>query len=412
MVCCIVVIFLGATQSSAQFKTVFWDDFESGVFPDTLDKIGAKANESIHVLRYTQIRNYQKILTGAAKTECGEGCLVFQITPNSRYLRVVSKSKFDRKNMGENTTAIVQADLFLKRLSEPMSGLAVLATQINPETPQVIDRMYRLGVDGKGFIYFSYWNKNDPQLNEKSEDYPREDMNRYNLKIPGWHRFRMAFKSQGKIHCYVDGVETSFSPITETSLDTLQMGVMVASSSTTAVDTCITDNLSIQVADEDIPLPISPWRDEYNPHTANPLAEDFPVSNAPNPLAVGIPQLAQSTQSVPLSWFKTVPEAVQSNTQRLSYLVLYYSPYAKANMELDRIISTDMAVREYLRHFVLVSVDVNQLGGGALAQKFGVFRFPCFMQINTKGDEVSRSIFKSGMKWDDVHQQLNQVARN
>jgi hypothetical protein len=389
-----ILIFLSASNAPAQYKTLAWENFEYGVFPESMEKIGGSIEDAISVMRYSQLQDYEAIISGAARTECGQGCLVFKVQPLARYLRVISKNKLDRKAMGERSLAIVQADFYIRKLSEPMVGMAVLATEINPASPKLINRLYRLGVNNKGEIYFSFYDGTDPQIQQKAEDYPREDMSRYRLKIPGWHRFRMVFKSQGKIHCYVDGAETSFSPVTETSLQTLQMGIMIASSSNTAVDTCITDNLSIQVSEEDIPLPLSPWKENYSPSTNNPLSVD----------------ISQQSQSQPgdLPWFTTVEEALQFNSKKgLPYLVLFYSPLARANTELNMIISSNLATRDYFRQFVLVSIDVNQLGGGSLAQKMSVFKFPCFIMINFSGQETSRAIFTSGMTWPEVYQQLN-----
>jgi hypothetical protein len=70
-------------------------------------------------------------------------------------------------------------------------------------------------------------------------------------------------------------------------------------------------------------------------------------------------------------------------------------------------ISSDLSARNFLRQFVLVCIDVNQLGGGVLAQKLNVFKVPCFAMFDFNGNELARVYFQDDMKWQDIQKALN-----
>jgi len=108
-----------------------------------------------------------------------------------------------------------------------------------------------------------------------------------------------------------------------------------------------------------------------------------------------------------LKWYTNADMAVKSNLEtRLPYLVLFYSPFARANNDLNRIITTDLAARKYLSRFVLVCIDVNQLRGGTTAQTFGIFKVPCFLMLDYNGNKISRVYFKENMSWNNIQQKL------
>jgi hypothetical protein len=383
-------LFLSSSGLSQQYNVFIWENFESEVFPNTLAKYGKGSEENVFATRYDALNGFSGVQDGIAKTECGKCGLYFLATPSGRYLRVVSTNKLDRLALSENASAIVQADFFIRELSANMLGVALVAAQINPQTPTVVDRFYRLGINNLGEIYFSRY---DSQIEDHTANYAREKVDAYQLKVPGWHRFQMVFKGQEKIFCYIDGKETSFSPVTDSVLTSLQMGIMVASSMKESFHDCIIDNLSIQLADEEVPLPRSPWKQTYSQTIQRPLfLYEYQSSEPP-----------QSD----LKWFTTAEEAVQFNIgKNLPYLVLFYSPFARANASLERILLNDEAARTFLTKYILVSVDVNQLGGGSLAKQMGVFKCPCFILLDPAGNEISRITYKDSMSWKDIQSTL------
>lgn len=391
-----IFYFLLSSNIYAQYKIFAWENFEGDKLSDSLTKFGKGAEENIYIAKYYQITGFPNVLEGIAKTECGMGCMFIRTQPSARYLRVVSSDKLDRSRLKDVGTAIVQADFYIKEISADMVGVALVATEIDPNTPTILNRFYRLGISDNGDIYFSFFDGLDPQNEEKLKNFPRENINNYQLKIPGWHRFQMVFRGQKNIHCYLDGKETSFSPIPESTLKSLQMGVMTASKSTTNSYITLVDNLSIQIADEEQPLPISPWRKDYSPTSNNPLSSSD-MSN----------MQSSSNTNKNIIWYRTSDDAVAANAQKkMPYLILFYSPFAKANAFLEKIFQTDKSAQSFLQNYILVSIDVNQLGGGSLAETMKVYKFPFFVILNSNGQELSRAIFTKEMNWEELSQKL------
>lgn len=375
-----------------QYKIFAWENFDTTVFPTSLAKYGKGCEESVSVVLYSQFNLDDILLEGTAKTECGKGGLFVQSNPSARYLRVVSKNKLDRASI--NGKAIIQADFYIKERSPQMLGIALLATEIDSSTPDIISAFYRLGINQMGEIYFSYY---DSRMEQKVTNYYKDDMSHYQLNTPGWHRFQMVFLGPDTIYCFVDGIQSSYSPIKEGTLKNLQMGVMVASQPN-QVSNGFIDNLSIQVADEDLPLPSSPWRKNGSKTTPSPFESHIPH----------VPAVSTSD----LHWYTTPEEAVQSNIQhKRPYLILFYSPFVKSNSNLNQIITSDISAQNYLKQFVLVCVDVNQLGGGALAQSFKIYKVPCFFMLNYEGNEMARSYYITDTDWTKIYQELQKGRR-
>ena len=386
----LVFIFIGALLFPvyAQYKIYTWENFESGVFPSNLYKSGEGSNNNVYVKSYEQLKDTM-LGESRARNECGRYGLFFNAGPESQYLRVVSREKLDRASLGKTRKAIVQADFYFKERTPQPLGIAVLAAEIDPRTPDVVSSFYRFGLNNFNELYFSYL---DGRKDQEPIKYIREDMNKYKLEIPGWHRFQMVFQENNKIYCYIDGMELNFSPVEEDSLKTLQMGVMIAAQPK-QVANCLMDNLSIQVAEENLPLPQSPWAKT--------------TSGRPSPFDTQVPHIP-SASLTDLNWFTTSEAAVESNLQKkLPYLVLFYSPFTTANASLNQIMSSDLSARNFLKQFVLVYIDVNQLGGGSLAQKLDIFKVPCFVLLDFSGKEITRVYFESDMSWLDIQKALN-----
>lgn len=387
------ILFIFHSPLFAQYKVYTWENFENGAFPTSLLFYGDSNINNVFLVRYEQLPNSAQIMEGIAKSECGNYGLCFKTGPSSRYLRVVGNNILKRDLLQDQYKAIVQADFYLQKPSEEMVGMALLAAEISPLHTGKITTYYRLGINRLGQIYFSFI---DNRIQERPLYYVKDEVKRFKLKTPGWHRFQMVFQGQSAIRCYVNGTEADFSPITETSLKTIGMGVMVAAQPNQTMISVI-DNLSIQLAEEDLPLPDSPWVEEeiINNSPFRNQVSHIPASTMPD-----------------LYWHRSSEQAVQSNLQlKKPYLVLFFSPFVKTNASLNQIITSDLGARNYLKQFVLVCVDVNQLGGGTLAQKFGIFKLPCIMTLDFNGNEISRVYFTDEMDWKTVEQKLNVVKK-
>lgn len=385
----IAIFFLLSFSLYAQYKVYTWENFEEGTFPPTLHLYGDANLANVFPFRYEQLPNLIAIFEGNAKSECGRYGLCLKTGSGSRYLRVIGENILKRDLLQEHHKAIIQADFYMQNPSQDMVGMALLAAEILPSQSGKITTYYRLGINRLGQVYFSYI---DGRIQERPLMYVKQESPGLKLKTPGWHRFQMVFQGQSKIKCFVDAKETDFSPLSENSLKTIGMGVMISGQPNPTVISII-DNLSIQLAEEDIPLPNSPWDDSESANNHSLFK-----NQAPHIPAATFPDLF---------WHNTAEEAVQANAQiKKPYLVLFFSPFVKANSSLNQIINSDISARNFFKQYVLVAIDVNQLAGGALAQKCGVFKLPCFVTMDFNGMETSRLYFKEDMEWKTIENNL------
>lgn len=405
----VVVCLLLASHAFAQYKVFCWDNFENGSFPQTLKKIHDANDKNVQVISYDSLLSnpkYSKIQDGIARTECGRYGLYFTIPkadvepkPNGVFLSIVSDIILDRKTLKNGGKAIIQADFFMPeepRIAKPAAasssipGIAVLG--VGGINPHLFDKwaIYRVGMSPTYQVFFSFL---DASKGAAPILYHVDKLENMKLQVTGWHRFQIVFQGSDVIGGYVDGVKTSFSPINEGSITSLRMGLMISSSSK-ADKECIIDNLSIQIADENLPLPTSPW-----------MVADI-GANSQKTVSQGFqkPDFSDSN----LRWFLTPEDAVQYNKgKNLPYLILFYSPLAKTHKTIEAMINADSNFQRFLKNYVLTRLDVNQLNGGKVAEYYGIFRVPCFVALDSNGNKKSMIIFKENMKQDEIINQIN-----
>jgi hypothetical protein len=184
---------------------------------------------------------------------------------------------------------------------------------------------------------------------------------------------------QDQIYCAIDGQMTNFSPITEATHRHLNAGLMVTENPNQQNTMAVIDNLSIQWTPQDVPLPDSPWQ------VLDPRIAETPLDNG-------------------LLWETNPSRAWNlSSTQSRPLLVLFYAPRINPFQYLLSIYPDNEEAREVLNQFVLLKIDANQLAGGALAERFKIFRLPTLVLLNPDGSEKSRiEILNGQTKWDDV----------
>ena len=77
--------------------------------------------------------------------------------------------------------------------------------------------------------------------------------------------------------------------------------------------------------------------------------------------------------------------------------------------KLDSIFDANPSAQVLLKQFNLLRVDVNQLSGGKLAEKFKVFKIPCMIVLNENAAELVRVSWTKTSTWDAVAPQLQTV---
>ena len=379
---CIMVFGLLCMNAAARYEVFSWNNFDGGDFPGELQRTHQANEQNTRVIDYSSGDAPQGISAGVAQSECGKYGLKLETGVDQRFLKVTNSSTLDRSLLGSRGKALYQADFYLSENSPttPYSQ-AVLAVHQSENEEGSSFSFYRFGILKGERIFFSYTNNSPQPL-----IYEQARIDQLNLKKPGWHRFQIIFDGQEKIICAVDGNPVEFSPVMEGSLDTLKAGIMVTAEDN-ETDICYADNLSIQWTQSDDPVPVSPWDDSQQEGGA------FASSQAVN---------LQQTQ---LNWTNN-PEAAwnEARSSGKPLLVIFYSRRARPWNRLSEYIASNSSAKNFLREFVLLRLDINQLRGGSVAKIFNVFRVPCMIQIGADGNEKARLIYTDKTQWSEVTQ--------
>jgi hypothetical protein len=376
LLCCIYSFFLLTGIANAQYFNIHtWESFESGSLPATMS-LGYNADpQSVAVFPFGIPGTPKEMVTPTAEIECGRYGLTFVPTMEKKMLSLFSPVSLDRSRLGETGHALYQADFYLPPEGEDLPNIALLAAVANPDN-SLSYQIYRFGIlRGGKRVYFSYLQ--DPKV--PPTVFESQDIKELNLSRPGWHRFQIIFKGQSEIYCAVDRTPTKFSPITETSLQVLNPGIMVAINDNPRP--VVADNLSIQWSAAEVPLPDSPWVPRAIKKETNLLADGSP-----------------------LPWFSNPSQAwTVSSAQKRPLLVMFYSPKMSPYQHLLSICPNDQQTNDLLQRHVLARVDANQLWGASLAQKLGVVRIPTLVVMGPDGREISRAeVIRGQTKWDEL----------
>lgn len=359
----------------AQYRVHSWESFETGGIPKELILGHSSGPDTVLPYAYNSPGTPPVMTSGIASLECATTGVLFKPNPKKLHLSIVSPTSLDRRQLGATGKALYQADVFLPAPGQPLPNTALLALVQDPNARGGSYKMYRFGFSeapAAEAVYFAYAN---PDLNKTPGApivYKHQKLAGFNLKRPGWHRLQMIFVGQEEIFCAIDLQSTSFSPVREKSLSVLNAGIMVAS--TKGANSVIVDNVSIQWSFENVPLPDSPWL--------------LPMANADAPNE----NLMESGSSV--FWLTDPQKAWKlASAQKRPILAQFYAPRIPTYARLKEITPNDDETKALLNRFVLLKVDVNQLGGGTLAQKFGIVRVPTFMIMGPDGKEMKRVPF-------------------
>jgi hypothetical protein len=274
---------------------------------------------------------------------------------------------------GPKGRALYQADFYLREAGKAYPNTALMAVVVEGTGPTNSYKLYRFGVsEGGKKVYFAYAN-DDLAAAGTPIVYHHQSLDEFPLKRPGWHRLQMIFDGTGSITCAVDMVPTKFSPIQEATLQRLNAGVMIASS--TWKNRAFVDNISIQWSFDDVPLPKSPWATKSEAKHA----------------ATGVASLLDEGNGV--SW-RTDPQAAwkESAQRGIPRLVNFHAPGTGPADYLRGLLPNTPVNRTLLERFVCLNLDVNQLDGGTFANRFRINRVPTLVVIGTAGREVGRMV--------------------
>jgi hypothetical protein len=388
--------------AQAQYDIKQLADFEDGKLPANSHVVGKGAEQNVLAVDLGTIAGMpSQFRSPRAVRETQNRALLIRAIPGadpkaSYVAGLTIGDPLDRNQLGDKGRAIYQADFFIADSNLPT--LAVLAKENEGQGTDSATRMgryYRFGFLSSEEVFFSLV---DPGTSvatvlKKNAAFLKE------MPRPGWHRFAMVFEGQDRIRCLIDGRELPFSPITDTRLQRLSVGVLAACRSR-AYD-CYVDNLSIQFTSEAEVLPISPYSSGWTMAAAEPVSLDPGI---PSLSAVGTVQQGGAEQ-----WLEPEAAWAQAQSARKPFLLYFSSPGAGATVAFETILRSNTDAQALLKRSACSRVDVNQLQGGMIARKYGVFKVPTVLLVSPDAKDHRRATFPKGGTWEEFKAQLKGI---
>ncbi len=244
-----------------------------------------------------------------------------------------------------------------------------------------IENFYRFGFAG-GNIYFHYFNGSifteslyDPDLASQ-------------LTIPGWHTFTIRFDGPSKIFCYVNGKMTFFSPVEQSDITRLRMGVLgwdlnefrpvIADDFKVTFHSQPPEGAGVSPAATSIaaapPKPV-----DATPGSAKPAPTFSPFISSPGTSAATPVPPAQ-----PVTWFTDTNQAtLEGRTSGKKFLVLFYQPGHALTRQVEETILNNPLTQGTIAKFIPVRLDrqANQ----HIASHYHIFKYPSFIVIDMQG---------------------------
>ncbi len=364
----------------AEFKIHSKEDYESGQFKSGVQYLFQAGRFNTRVISYDSIQDVD-LKQGIAGEVCGDYGIEFSTSPSQRFLSVVSPTKLNRELLGDNGAALFQADIFVPAGVSASHSAAVATfndTDDKPiETGASIWNLYRLGSVENSKAYFSFTDGG-----ASAKIYLHEDIKTSEDLSGGWHRFQLLFVGQEEIYCYIDGIQTTFSPIIDGSLTNLRPGFFI-SSPQNAPFKVYADNLTIMWSkNAQTPVPAPPWI------TDEEKVEASSVEWLVDPI---IAQRKSYESGKPL-------------------LYLFCNPSSVGYQELtNNIFRSNDEAQTLLSEFILLRVDINEKRGQQMARDMSIDRVPSILVQGTNDEEKARFTMDSNPTWNEISDPLKQT---
>lgn len=383
---------LWSSACHGQFEIRQWTNFEEGRLPDDGIPIGS-AVSSVEVVELSSVKEMPSGFYGSGDGETGRYALRMSTAPASPSCGFATSHVFDRDSLGDHGRALFQVDIYLPDERE-MPSLALLAMEVPTEQeesaprslPSVKGSYYRFGFTKGTIPYFSCVMPDKQHAAVFQNDKDILPL----IPKPGWHRLTVMLQGSAAIHCFIDGRATVFSPTHEDIVRRFRIGVMLADGKR-AYDVYV-DNISVQVAYDNSPMPDSPYSAGWH----------IPAGEA-----------ARRSSSAPLSsavrdlrWMEPVSAWQTAQSTGKPLLMFFYSPGQANSRRLDALFSSQTATHGFLDRHVCTRIDVNQLQGGTVARQYDVFKIPELIVVSPDGAKHQRVVPRPDEEWESMARQL------
>lgn len=394
------VVATALSTAHAQYEVREWANFEDGKLPANVLTIGRNASQRLSVVSVDSVTTQAPAFKNP---EVGKNVLKLEVLPKlddsaSFQCGIAIGDVVDRSKLGPNGRALFQADFYLEGGINP--SIAVMAMSppdkdkiVNNNIPAVGKNFYRFGITKQVQIYYSQFRPGDKNASIYEFDKPFLT----NIPKPGWHRFALVCEGPSRIRCYVDGRELPFSPIEDNSMAQVQVGLLLAEGE--RAYTCYADNLSIQISDEAPALPASPYDDGWS------IAAG-PSNKAKTAGASSALPTAKVTTALAAEWLPPAEAWNVAKRDQKGLLLYFYAPGVSRVEKINEMLASDPAAKAYIARHACARVDVNQLEGGSIAKKYGIFKVPTFLVISPDAKSYKMARPTSNETWAQIEQQL------
>jgi len=383
LLACVLIAAIGAATAGAQFQIHHWASFEDGAIPADAVSIAPSRSSTLRVADMNTLPGMPPAFRSPeAIRENGRFCLMIRTLPQEEMLTGMGTGVvLQRDLLGASGRALFQADFFVPAPGERSTTMAVLA-MVPDSKPSIF---YRWGISKRGHFFFSHVKGGAAAATLSLTD---EKLFK-NMPRPGWHRMSMLFEGSSRIRCYVDGQEASFSPVEDSELRQLQVGIMLAEKNDDLA-ICV-DNISVQWTMDDSPLPESPYRANW-PKTSAAAAAPAPAAKQA------------------INWLSPEEGNFRAARESKPFFVCFQIPQTRPTQRLENLLADTPAARAYLDRHVPVAVDVNQLQGSTLAKQLNIVQVPSIVICTPEGRETGRIAVSPNDTWESLAPQLESIA--
>ncbi len=394
-----VITAFAVSSASAQYEVREWANFEDGKLPPSMITIGGGWQNRMQVVATDSATTQAPAFRNE---EVGKNVLRLQATPRkadatSWQVGLAVGDVVDRTKLGPNGRALFQADFYVEEDGRYPS-IAVMAMEppknmVNNHVDSIGGSFYRFGITKGDRLYFSQVVPGGATASRFEQD---KDL-LTQLPRPGWHRFAIVCEGPEIIRCFVDGREAAFSPLKDTGMTQVMVGMLLAEQD--ASYATYADNLSIQISDDAPALPASPYDAGWN--VAAGSSSKAKSSGASTALPT-----AQVTTALGSDWLPPVQAWSKAQSDKKGLLLYFYAPGVTRVEKVNQMLQTDASAKAYMAKHACARVDVNQLEGGSIAKKYGIFKVPSFLVISPDAQSYKKASPGANDTWQQIESQL------
>ncbi|MGF1572901.1 MAG: hypothetical protein ACFCU1_07500 [Sumerlaeia bacterium] len=290
-------------------------------------------------------------------------------------LFVAIPESLTRSQIAEAGAVVYSADLYLPAPGTPFptANLAVYGAKSKSDYA-----MYRFGItENRELLYFSF---NDG-INPSSRIYHQQAASNFNLRQPGWNRFQIMVTGKGLIVCAVNGQETEFSPLAESTLDDLGVGVTVNKS--TMDVPVFADNFMITAAPQ---MTIPKFPSNGQPEATSNSAEIQSSIQMPT-----VEIIKTTNAAATINWLNDPSNAWKVASEQKKPLIIYFTnSAAPTHSYFFSMLQENSELSSLLSENVTAMLNINESVNQDHALKFQIYQFPTLFILGTNGKEKAK----------------------